>query len=153
MKIVIAFALLLLSARCYSQQMTYKDLIGVWRGHWEIDDSTKPYAPGSLEVTDSVNAGWRLWTNQLTNFTYTLKKSRTSDKTMFVMTGVNYQNDTITTLAYLTKCGNDTLKIQWLVNTATLSKKDTSQFKNTVILVRGKGFVNSTVSFYNFDLV
>jgi hypothetical protein len=138
MKIVIAFTFILLTAKCYSQQITYKDLIGVWHGHWEIDDSTKPYAPGSLEVTDSVNAGWRLWTNQLTNFTYILNKSRTYDKIMFIMTGVNYQNDTITTIAYLTKYGNDTLKIQWLVNTATLSKKDTSQFKNAVILVRVK---------------
>jgi hypothetical protein len=142
MKIVIAFTFILLTARCYCQQITYKDLIGVWNGHWEIQDSTSRLPPGSMEFIDSVHATLFLWDSVLLKFNYKLIHSHggvtSGEITYFNMSGLNDQNEYVKPLAFISKYGNDTLKIQWFINTPRITKNDTSKFGNTVIFVREK---------------
>jgi hypothetical protein len=54
------------------------------------------------------------------------------------MSGFNKQNQNLNTSAILTRYGNDALKIEWLIN----SKNDTSEFYDTVILVKEKLYLS-----------
>ncbi|HXB42875.1 MAG TPA: hypothetical protein VNV85_02415 [Puia sp.] len=146
-RVIIFIALYSLLPRIlYSQKIQYKDLIGTWNGYWEVKDSTNPSTPGSLEFTDSAQATWRLWNNELSKFTYKLIFSKrgfpgitSPNITLLSMSGLNYQNQYVNTFAVLTKYGNDTLRIQWLSNPdKPVAEGDTAKFHNTVILVRGK---------------
>jgi hypothetical protein len=99
----------------YSQKIEWKDLVGVWRAHWELKDSTQDLPRDYLEIIDSSHATWGLWNNELSKFTYRLIYSHgaitSSEITYFSMSGFNKQNQNLNTSAILTRYGNDALKL------------------------------------------
>jgi len=109
----------------------------VWRAHWDVKDSTQNPPRGYLEIIDSCHATWRLGYG-LSKFSYRLIYSHggvtSSEITYFSINRFNNQN--LTTSAVLTRYSNDALKIEWLI----YPKNDTSEFYNTVILVKEKHY-------------
>jgi hypothetical protein len=133
---------LVLSYTSIGQKIQYKDFIGIWRCYQEETDPTQTSQSHSLEVSDSVTLAWHIGNNELLKYTYSLVYATggiSSTPLTFLSERVNYENAHINAFALLTKYGNDTLKVQWLINHQKPSiNADTSKFINTIILVRQK---------------